>query len=185
MVNNLLQLNIPEITCLWILEFLTNRKQSVRVNSVLLSQCVINTGAPQGCVLFILYTNSFTAGQRDCHVFKYADDTDVLGKITNSDESYYRQEVTDVVDWCTEHHLVLNTGKTKELIIDLRSRSLCHHPVFIHSTPVSIVSTYKYLGTIFDDKLKWNANVGALCSKGNQRQYFIGNLNLFTLIVPF
>ena len=49
-------------------------------------------------MLFILYTNSFTADQRDCHVFKYADDTAVLGKITNSDESCYRQEVTDVVD---------------------------------------------------------------------------------------
>ena len=147
------------------------------------SQCAINTGAPQGCVLcsvlFILYTNSFTACQRDCHVFKYADDTAVLGKITNSDESCYRQEVTHVVDWCTEHHLVLNTGKTKELIIDLRSRSLCHYPVFIHNTPVSIVSTYKYLGTIIDDKLQWNENVRALCSKGNKRLYFIRKLKSF------
>ena len=46
MVNNLLQLNIPEITCLWILEFLTNRKQSVRVNSVLSSQCTIHNSLP-------------------------------------------------------------------------------------------------------------------------------------------
>ena len=51
--------------------------------------------------------------------------------------------------------------------------------LFIHNTPVSIVSTYKYLGTIIDDKLKWNENVRALCSKGNQRLYFIRKLKSF------
>ena len=54
-----------------------------------------------------------------------------------------------------------------------------HLSVFIHNKPVSIVSTYKYLGTIIDDKLKWNENVRALCSKGNQRLYFIRKLKSF------
>ena len=49
--------------------------------------------------------------------------------------------------------------KLQKIIIDLRSRSLCHYPVFIHNTPVSIVSTYKYLGTIIDDEVKLNENV--------------------------
>ena len=79
----------------------------------------------------------------------------------------------NVMDWCIEHQFVLNMGKTKELIIDLRSRSLYHYPVFIHNTPVAIVSTYKYLGTDIDDKLKWNENVDALCTKGSKQLYFI------------
>lgn len=183
MVNRLVELNVPENLCLWTLEFLTNRKQCVRVNNVTSSMCTTNTGAPQGCVLspvlFILYTNSFTASQQECNVFKYADDTAILGRVVNYEESGYRQEILNAVEWCREHHLVLNASKTKELIIDLRSRPMCHYPVFIDDTAVDIVSKYKYLGTFIDNKLKWNENVHSLWKKGWQRMYFLRKLNSF------
>lgn len=45
----------------WILDFLTNRSQRVRVNSHLSDLAHTSTGSPQGCVLspllYILYTN--------------------------------------------------------------------------------------------------------------------------------
>ena len=61
LINRLAQYEIPARLQLFVLDFLTNRKQYVRTDNELSSIININTGAPQGCVLsaflFILYTN--------------------------------------------------------------------------------------------------------------------------------
>src|SRR4029434_9911780 len=51
------------------------------------------------------------------YIFKFADDTTVLGLISNNDEAAYRQEVGNLAVWCSEHNLNLNLKKTKEMII--------------------------------------------------------------------
>ena len=89
------------LTCY--ITFLTNRKQYARVENVVSSMCKTNTGAPQGCVI-----------QPGCMIDKYDDGTFILGNIKDGDESFYRQEVSDAVIWCKQHHLVLNTSKTTQ-----------------------------------------------------------------------
>ena len=42
---------------------------------------------------------------------KFADDTTVLGLITNSDESEYRDHVNKFVSWCSENNPDLNVNK--------------------------------------------------------------------------
>ena len=76
-----------------------------------------NIGSPQGCVLsavlFILYTNGLIAKQNNCYIIKYADDTAIIGLISEDDEKDYVNEVKGVTDWCTDHNLLLNVKKTK------------------------------------------------------------------------
>ena len=43
------------------------------------------------------------------------------------------------------------------------------------------VSKYKYLGTIFDDKLKWDDNTEVIVKKGQQRLYLLRKLNYFSV----
>ena len=45
--------------------------------------------------------------------FKFADDTTVLGLITENDETVYREEVRDLIVWCKDNNLSLNMIKTK------------------------------------------------------------------------
>ena len=82
MINKLLALSVPQDQCLWVLDFLTDRKQYVKIGNCRSSVRVLNTGAPQGCglspFLFIIYTNDFCASQAGCLILKYADDTVVL-----------------------------------------------------------------------------------------------------------
>ena len=42
-----------------------------------------------------------------------------------------------------------------------------------------LVHTYKYLGTIIDDKLDWGENIDLICKKTNQRLFFLRKLNQF------
>ena len=63
LINRLAEYNIPARLQLFVLDFLTDRKQYVRTEIELSSTTSINTGAPQGCVLsaflFIIYTNAY------------------------------------------------------------------------------------------------------------------------------
>ncbi len=80
-----------------ILDFLTGRPQSVRVGHNTSSTTTLSTGAPQDCVLspllFTLLTHDCTAKFSSNHIIKFADDTTVVGLISNNDETHYREEV--------------------------------------------------------------------------------------------
>ena len=81
---------------------ITNREQRVHINDILSTVVSISTGAPQGCVLSaILFINihkriTITCGFRNCHLIKYADDTVIVGLISNNDESEYNEQLSEV-----------------------------------------------------------------------------------------
>ena len=52
--------------------------------------------------------------------------------------------------------------------VDFRKQGHIHGKIFIHDKEVEIVSKYKYLGTIFDNKLKRDNSTAALVKKGQQ-----------------
>ncbi len=70
-------------------------------------------------------------------IVKFADDTVVLGLISNNDETVYLDEVERLISWCQDNCLSLNVSKTKELIVDLRKRQQQPYtPLMISGTPV-------------------------------------------------
>ena len=158
LINRLAEYNIPARLQLFVLDFLTNRKQYVRTEIELSSTTSINTGAPQGCVLsaflFIIYTNALSLCSTTCKIIKYADDTVVIGLINNDNEQEYRDTVSYVSLWCNENHLNLNAGKTKEMIFDFRKIQNDKAPIIINNTSVKQVPSYKYLGVIIQNNLK-------------------------------
>ena len=62
--DKLSQLHMPDSTCGWITNFLSDRKQHVKLDKLVSDSQTISTGSPQDCVLspllFSLYTNSCT-----------------------------------------------------------------------------------------------------------------------------
>ncbi|KAK1803808.1 hypothetical protein P4O66_003735 [Electrophorus voltai] len=83
--------------CDWISNFLTDRPQSVRVGNCISSTLILSTGAPQGCVLspllYSLYTYDCTATSSSTIIVKFADDTVVMGLISDNDERAYLEEI--------------------------------------------------------------------------------------------
>ena len=77
--------------------FLTGRPQVVRVGNNTSATLILNTGAPQGCVLspilYSLFTHDCTGRHDSNTITKFADDPTVVGLITNNDETAYREEV--------------------------------------------------------------------------------------------
>ncbi len=180
LVAKLQTLGLNRSLCSWILDFLTGRSQVVRMGNNTSSPLTLNTGAPQGCVLSpLLYTHDCAATHSSNVIVKFADDTTVIGLITDNDETAYRAEVITLTKWCQENHLSLNIDKTKELVVDFRRPSREHTPITINETPVERVNSFKFLVVHITEDLTWSAHTDAVLKKTHQRLFFLRWLRKF------
>ena len=166
----------------WILDFLTNRTQRVRVNGFLSDKVCSSTGSPQGCVLspllFILYTNMCQSTFNNRFILKYADDS-VIVSLLQGNENSHGPIIDSFVRWCEDSHLHLNTLKTKDMAIDFRKNASTPESIIIKGQAIERVQSYKYLGTIIDSTLNFKENCEAVCKKGHQRLYCLRKLSRF------
>ena len=120
-ITMLSELGINTSLCTWIQDFLTNRLQSVRLDNHTSSTLTLKIGVPQGCVLspllYSLFTYDCTPKHGSNTIVQFADDTTVIGLISNNDETAYREGVQHLTVWSANNNLALNTKKKKELII--------------------------------------------------------------------
>ena len=100
--------NLPHQVVLWLLDFLTNRKQRVSVNGCVSDSLALSTGSPQGCVLspllFILYTDECRSVRQGSYLVKFSDDTALLSLLQGSD-SGHGEALVDFVSWCDKNYL--------------------------------------------------------------------------------
>lgn len=159
----------------WLIDFLTNWSQRVGVSKSLSSNRFSSTESPQGCVLspllFVLYTNDCQSDQASRLILKYADDS-VIVSLLDGSEHNHGPVLDEFVNWCDQSFLQINVAKTKEMFIDFRRKPCPPAPCVIKGETVTVVQQYKYLGTVLDDRLKFDANTDALCKKVNQRLLF-------------
>ena len=108
----------------------------VRVGTNTSTTLTLNTGASQGCVLF---THDCVSAHNSQHITKFADDTMVVGLITDGDETAYREELRDLAVLSQDNNLSLNVSNKKELIVDYRKRRPEHAPIHIDGAAVEWV----------------------------------------------
>ncbi|KAI3363457.1 hypothetical protein L3Q82_012067, partial [Scortum barcoo] len=181
LITKLTDLGISSLMCNWLLDFLTSRPQHVRLDNHCSSTITINTGVPQGCVMSPFLYSLLT--HDDCRpadssntIIKFADDTTVIGLIKDSDEAAYREEVDRLAEWCDTNNLLLNTGKTKELIVDFRRNADPHTPIHIKGMTVERVNSFKFLGVHISEDLTWTTGCSKLVKKAHQRLFFLRTL---------
>ena len=177
MISKLLSLNVQPQLILWISQFLVNRTQAVFYQSCLSSIKTTSTGSPQGTVLspvlFTLYTNDCT-GTDTSLLIKYSDDSAILD-LSNS-PSTYLSVVENFSNWCKNNFLELNVKKTKELVVDFRKSDDTIPDLIIEGEKVERVDSYKYLGTVIDKDLNFNANTSAIYKKCQSRLFCLQKL---------
>ncbi|KAI3374190.1 hypothetical protein L3Q82_006052 [Scortum barcoo] len=177
--------------CNWLLDFLTERPQSVRVSKNTSSVITLSTGSHRGCVLspllFTLMTHDCVPRSATNHIVKFADDTTVVGLIRDDNDLAYRprEEVEQLVRCCEGNNLILNVDdKTKEIIVDFRKIQPSHAPLLINNSAVEVVSSTKFLGVHITDDLTWSVNSASLVKRAQQRLHFLRRMKRAHLPPP-
>ena len=131
LITKLKEIGIPNSIKNWIIDFLSDRSQRVKLSKDCLSDWgKIPSGVPQGTKLgpwlFLLMIDDLSVSEI-FNMWKYVDDTTVSETISKGQHSHVQQAVDQVNEWSKENLMQLNSEKTKELII---SFSRPHPPQF-------------------------------------------------------
>ena len=92
----------------------------------------------------------------------YADDIELYSNIESSDQ--LQNCLTDLHNWLTTNHLLLNSIKTE--LINISTAKLNIEPafpkIFINDIPIKQSNSTKYLGVKFDNKLNFDQHILSL-----------------------
>ena len=132
-------------------------------------------------LLFSLYTNNCTSSHPSVKLLKFADDTTLIGLISNGDEAAYRKEVDSLAFWRSQNHLELNACKTVEMVADFRRSPAPTIPLIMCDSPVNTVESFRFLGTIMAQDLRWAENITSTIKKAQQRMFFLRQLKKFNM----
>ncbi|KAK3547190.1 hypothetical protein QTP86_017556, partial [Hemibagrus guttatus] len=186
LTTKLQHLGLSPSMCQWISNFLTGRPQAVRMGRHVSTSFTLSTGAPQGCVLspllYSLYTYDCMATTNSTTIIKFADDTVVVGLISDNNEMAYLEEIRNLENWCQRNNLLLNVSKTKELIVDFSTKQERNYqtPV-INESPVDRVDSFRYLRVHITQDLSWSCYINTVVKKARQRLYHLRRLRDFRL----
>ena len=102
---------------LWITNFLSHRRQQVRVNSTLSNWENVTSGVPQGSVfgpvLFTIYINDLPTDILALLCF-FADDTKLMQKpISTTSHNKLQDDINRLIEWSKKWELNFNTSKCK------------------------------------------------------------------------
>ncbi|KAK9516992.1 hypothetical protein VZT92_024891 [Zoarces viviparus] len=56
-----------------------------------------------------------------------------------------------------------------------------HAPITVCDSPVKVVESFRFLGSIISQDLKWELNIRSITKKAQQRMYFLRQLKKFNL----
>ena len=176
MVSKLKSLRIPIPTLNWIINFLTNRKQRVKLASDCLSEwgnvpAEVPQGTKLGPWLFVLMINDLRPDGVD--QAKFVDDLTISETVLKSGVSIIQNSVNSIKEWSDNNSFRLHDGKCKELRIDFKQNRSIFSPISINDKQIEVVNEVKLLGVTLRSDLRWNSHVHNIISKCSKRLYLL------------
>ena len=156
-------------SCLsWFKSYLSERYQTVRINSTLSDKLPVVSGVPQGSILgpflFSIYVNDLSSTIKKCSSESHIDDTKLLLSfhINNSSTAVVdlNGDLIQILNWCFDN-LLLNPEKTKLMIYGSR-QMLAKLPEFrisLLGKDLTSSKSVKDLGITFDPVLSFDDHI--------------------------
>ena len=148
---------------LWLKNYLTERRQFVRINGSDSDTHIIAHGVPQGSVLgptlFSLFTNDLPKSLRSAETYLYADDTTIyciaetMDLLTNS----LNNVLAELQEWCDRNSMVPHPEKCKAMI--MQHKSTFTGPIQalrLGNNIIKWTTSERLLGVQVDNKLSWS-----------------------------
>ena len=175
LIKKMRLLGIDDSILNWVIDFLMQRKQRVKLGPILSDWKLVNSGVPQGTILgpllFLIMVNDLAITHENR--WKYVDDTSLSETIKKGKENHLQTVIDDIEKWCVENDMVLNHNKCKELIISFAKETPDFPPLLIGDHCISRVPSAKVLGLLLSSDLRWNLHIEYVVAKASKRLYFL------------
>ena len=136
--------------------YLSNRKQYVQFDNVESDLATLTTGAHQGSILgpllFLIYTNDLNNVSSSFKTIMFADDTTLVGKLSNFDNKNGNDSNTNINielvllnHWLKLNKLSLNENKTKCMMFYSQQREVPNIKLSMNNTvlePMTFLNLY-------------------------------------------
>ena len=158
----------------WIADFLTDRKQRVKLAHDCYSDWgSVRAGVPQGTKLgpwlFLVMINDINVN--GFNLWKYVDDTSMAETVHKGQPSGIQVAVDELVRQAETDKFQLNETKCKELQISFSRSVDSFEAVTINNKPIEVVTSVKLLSLTISNNLKWDAHIENVIKKGSSRLY--------------
>ena len=151
----------------WIKAYLSNRFQSVSVNSTLSDPKPIASGILQGScigpILFLIFINDLLDSFPNIKLAAYADDI----KLYHSDPLLIQEALDNISDWCTLWQLCLSPTKCCSISL---GTGPCHSFTILNNS-IPIVTSIVDLGITVDATLNFSSHINKMVKKAKQASW--------------
>ena len=177
LITKLIDLGVRRSLIPWVCDFLTNRRQAVKIGEIRSEWVYVNGGVPQGTklgpVLFLVMINDLEMKSDNSSHWKFVDDVTISEVVTTSNESHLQSDLEDLQRWASENDMKLNGRKCKEMTISFLRCDVDCPPLEIDGHQLERVATFKILGLTINNTIKWSECVDVIVRKSSKRLYML------------
>ena len=164
LIRRLENIGIKDSVLSWFTSYLINRSFSICIDNAITEPCHTTHGVPQGSVLGPILFNIYISPllylleeYPDIHFHSYADDLQLYCNLPDpiNNINTINKCINDISKWLSNNSLLLNSLKTKALLINT---SPGHHsipPIIINNHIIEYSNQAKNLGLTLDQKLSY------------------------------
>ena len=161
LINKLERAGIGQALSRLLQNYLTDRKQKTKLYGVTSTLKPVSIGVPQGStigpIMFIVFINDLPSVLEHSSALMYADDTVLYSSHLNNKtvRKNVQCDLSKIQNWCKENRLTVNVSKTKTttFMSDHKRKMYKQFRFYLNGLQVEEVDSYKYLGTILDNRL--------------------------------
>ena len=179
LVQKLRKLDLPIEITNWIIDFLSDRSQRIKLSEGCYSEWgAVPSGVPQGtklgpwlCLVLINDLEINNVG----NIWKYVDDTttsEIVAKGVGSNSQIIANTIAHA-QWSSENRVKLNSDKCKELRISFARNKAQLAPIVVDNKELHCVDSAKLLGVTISNNLTWNEHIDQAIKKASKRMYFL------------
>ena len=156
-----------------IANYLSNRKQRVKIGTTYSGWLKTKTGLPQRSVLgplfFNIFINDFIYIIEKSEVCNFADDNTIFS-CGNSFEVVapsLKEDMSRSMSWFKTNRMVVNASKFQVILFGLNSNESI--VLEVGGCSIDVDNSVTVLGVKIDSKFKFNQNVSKICQKANTK----------------